>query len=237
MSIYDNTLTSRLFKIKKIQVEMIQDRGFPILDEVNLFSYNVDNFLSVYSTLAKSRGTTIRASLSKFYQQTNGNHIYVFYPETSEGKKYSIGQFKELILIVHSYPSIKNVMIVTEVSLNAKVQSELDDLNFYNIEVFLYEQLIINPTKHYLTPKHTLLSKEESKKYLLENRINLKQLAILSINDPVVRYFGAKVGDIFRIDRINLAFEEIVNHQVVFKVVQDTPLTMMTSKSKSRTKT
>ena len=55
--------------------------------------------------------------------------------------------------------------------------------------------------QHILVPKHEILSEEEKQELLARYGIQPHQLPFISINDPVVREIGAKVGDIIKITR------------------------------------
>lgn len=233
--IYENTLTSLLFKVKKTQVEMIRDRGFPIEDEENLLEYNVDDFYQVYSSLAKESNTTIRQQLNSFYQKPDGTHVYVYFPETPEGKKFGKQQLVEFVTLMRSEPTIKNFILITEVPLNAESQAEIGGLPQYHIEIFLYTELIINPSKHYLTPKHVLLTHKEAKDYIDRNKIRTDTLRQISDKDIMARYLGARRGDLIRIHRImrlEAASDEMVNEQIVHRLVTGAPLLMPSNKTR-----
>ena len=70
------------------------------------------------------------------------------------------------------------------------------------LQIFYYKQLICNITKHILVPKHKKLTEEEIegvlKKYMISDR---NKLSTILDTDPVARYYGAKVGNVFEIIR------------------------------------
>jgi DNA-directed RNA polymerase I, II, and III subunit RPABC1 len=71
----------------------------------------------------------------------------------------------------------------------------------YVDEVFYYDELIINRVYHRLVPKHTLITDAEKRELLGTYDIKDTQLPRILITDFVSRYYGAKIGDIFRIQR------------------------------------
>ena len=76
----------------------------------------------------------------------------------------------------------------------------------YGIEIFKIHSLGRNITKHSLVPKHVLLSQEknpsEMDNILKDLSIShFEKLPIMKVSDPVAKYYGAKVGNIFRITR------------------------------------
>lgn len=72
------------------------------------------------------------------------------------------------------------------------------------LQVFFTKELMYNPMKHELVPKHVKLTDEEAKKvmerYLAKHK---SQLPIISKNDPIARRLGLRHGDIVDITRYN----------------------------------
>jgi DNA-directed RNA polymerase I, II, and III subunit RPABC1 len=226
--------------VKKTQLEMIRDRGFDIEGKISgsggdaaVLSYTPEQFKNVYTQLASQTGQTIRSILSRYYQKENGSHIYVCYPETAEGVKgIGVAQFREILIYLTSYPGIKNVIVISELPLNPDIKDRLDEFSL-SIEIFLYSELIVNPTKYFLVPKHYLLSPQQAKDYLRRNKIKLVALQSISLKDPQIRYLGGKIGDIVRVERFNIGYVEIVNTLPTHRVVLDIPLVEIKGKKKT----
>lgn len=72
------------------------------------------------------------------------------------------------------------------------------------LQIFTTKELMYNPLKHVLVPKHEKISEEEAKNimeiYMVKHR---SQLPIISRNDIIARWLGLKHGDIVRITRYN----------------------------------
>ena len=63
------------------------------------------------------------------------------------------------------------------------------------------KQLMYNPTKHKLVPKHTKISQQELSKIMDFYSIASKnQLPIILKDDPIVRYYNFKTGDVLKIN-------------------------------------
>lgn len=73
--------------------------------------------------------------------------------------------------------------------------------NFSDIEIFLVRELLENIIDNVLVPKHILLTKEDVELLLKEYKIKKRQLCCINSDDPISRYYNAKPGDIFRIER------------------------------------
>lgn len=72
------------------------------------------------------------------------------------------------------------------------------------LQVFFTKELMYNPMKHELVPKHEKLSEVDAKAMMEQYLVKSKaQLPIISRNDPIARRLGLRHGDIVRITRYN----------------------------------
>lgn len=87
------------------------------------------------------------------------------------------------------------------------------------IEVFLFEELIIDKIKHKWVPKHELITNEEEYIKIKEkyNIIKKYQLPLIFINDPIAKYYGAIHGQIFKITRMEDNGFNIIYRYVIKK--------------------
>jgi DNA-directed RNA polymerase subunit H (RpoH/RPB5) len=113
---------------------------------------------------------------------------------TPEQIKQDYGNNK-FILIVNEYPPS-----ITLQSLHAKDLALHETDGF--IHIFLGKELMYNPNKHSLVPKHEKMNEEEIK--ILMNELHIKQktqLPFIQKTDIISRWLGLKQGDIVRITR------------------------------------
>lgn len=72
------------------------------------------------------------------------------------------------------------------------------------LQIFYTRELMYNPMKHILVPKHEKLTEEETKQvmeqYMIKNRT---QWPIISRNDVIARWLGLRHGEVVRITRYN----------------------------------
>jgi DNA-directed RNA polymerase subunit H len=73
----------------------------------------------------------------------------------------------------------------------------------------------IDITKHYLVPKHIILSEEEKKELLEKYKVSLSDLPKIKISDPALKNLNAKPGDIVKIIRNNPMIGEEIYYRVV----------------------
>ena len=72
------------------------------------------------------------------------------------------------------------------------------------LQYFHVKNLLFNPTKHQLVPKHTKLNNEQMtqvmEKYLIKGKI---QIPFILHNDVIAKWMGLKQGDVVQIERYN----------------------------------
>jgi DNA-directed RNA polymerase I, II, and III subunit RPABC1 len=72
------------------------------------------------------------------------------------------------------------------------------------LQYFHIKNLLFNPTKHQLVPRHIKMTNEEvtemMDKYLIRGKI---QLPYILHNDPIAKWLGLKQGDVIKIERYN----------------------------------
>ena len=85
-----------------------------------------------------------------------------------------------------------------------------------NAVAFSLNELLINPTKHELVPRHELVDDEAEIKEVLNNlKVQFTQLPKIFVTDPMARYVGARSGDLMRITRV----EKLAGEYVVYRAV------------------
>lgn len=72
----------------------------------------------------------------------------------------------------------------------------------------------IDITKHFLVPKHRILSQKEKEELLKKYGVKESQLPKILASDPMVKAIGAKPGDIIEIER-NLFGKKSIYYRLV----------------------
>ena len=94
--------------------------------------------------------------------------------------------------------NVNNVKILLVPTVNKKILTQV--LTKYpNSEVFRFSEMLENITEKIFIPKHTLMD-EKSKEELLK-LFKLNNLPKMSLLEPMARYYGAKINDVFKIER------------------------------------
>ena len=71
-----------------------------------------------------------------------------------------------------------------------------------SIQITFYKNLLFNPTKHILVPRHIKLEDNEVSKIIDRYKLSSKiQIPIILKDDPIVRYYNFKSGDVLKIEK------------------------------------
>lgn len=93
-------------------------------------------------------------------------------------------------------------IIVCNNDITPKGKNIIDNINILGdlyIEVFNTTEFIFNKTKHYLVPKHILLSSTEATAIIKR----YQKIPEILVTDPIIKYYGYKRGCIVKILRNN----------------------------------
>jgi DNA-directed RNA polymerase subunit H (RpoH/RPB5)/predicted transcriptional regulator len=165
--------------------------------------------------------------LNQIYKKPDGELILTYYFYNSEDlKKESKRRINDIVLdllnIQKKNKTLKNIIFISESKLNTVM---IDDLKKYkekmNITMFMGDYLLFNCTKHFLVPKHHLMSEEEQKEFLKDNKEKnfLQRLPKIFDTDPVARYYGAVPGQMFKIIRESLQDDLLVRYSEFYRYV------------------
>ena len=178
-------------KILNHSIELLELRG-----------EDVESFTKTLQEIDKNR----------FYNEVinvSTKNITIFYAFSKESfkelwsnlKVMDVGQMEKLyttkkfILILHEYPP--SITLQAIVQKDAAIQEQGGF-----IQLFLMKELMYNPMKHELVPKHKKMSEEDIKHFMEEMQLKSKnQLPLIQKQDIIARWLGLYPGDIVKITR------------------------------------
>ena len=175
---------TKLFKIRKTLLEMLEDRKYKIPDDIK--DLNLQHFMAQYES------SEIDITLDNIF-------VRFFEEDKSFAKNDLKNNYSE---IIEEHGDTINIIIIIKDKIASAVKTELEKNLYSNLEIFTHNELIFNITKNYLVPQHILLNEEEKqeiyKKYNMKNNDNFQQILV---KDPVAKYYAMKVGDLCKIIR------------------------------------
>ena len=158
--------------VKQTVFEMLRDRGYKNIDEI---------------------------AGGKLIAKTNDITTLIY---ACKEDKSGIKSYKQALKLINENKCNALIFIYrTCITIFAKNEFEKLVNDNIKIELFSESELSFNITKHVLVPSHELLKQEEKINVLRDLRIDPKSLPVLTITDPVARYYNYKRGDVIRITR------------------------------------
>jgi len=219
---------SRLFRVKKVQLQMLQYRGYDISGEARLLTDTIDEFERIYTAKALAEDGEFVKSMSAYYERPDGTDpIYVFYPSiTQDSKQLSKSHLEPLYLKMRPVATVQHYIIISGIPLSSGSRRNLmTELPNRRSEHFLYTDLGFFIPGHSLVPRHTLLTVEERNSFLREQRISMNELSTMSLLDPMARFIGAQEMDLVKIERFTVNPSALVKNTLKYLVVRNVPIT------------
>lgn len=189
-----------LWKCRRTVLEMLCDRGYNVNNYDVTMSY--DDFKSTFPNVH-----LVTRPLEQIF-----NSLIIHFPEEP---KLSVKTVKALFDTARTR-QCTNIVVVMQEGVSPQVAEMIRQEGALTCEVFKEEEVIFNVTKHELVPKHRLMSTAE--KILFLDRMKLSEINIpqIDISDPVSKYYGAKKGDLFCIERKS----EITGTSLYYRIVK-----------------
>jgi len=160
-------------------------------------------------------------SRDEFYNDKNiiefhtSNHTIIF-ALTKKLRRSVLDELKEfaktdIMGFTKKYNNKKDVILIfNNDTISAPILQQLTSYdkvlqkNGGHLQYFHLKNLLYNPTKHHLVPKHTKMSNDEvsqlMEKYLIKGKA---QMPFILQTDVIAKWMGLKQGDVVKIDRYN----------------------------------
>lgn len=193
-----------LARVKKNQVLMFQDRGY-VLPPSEQAWLALDHARVVERI---REGDTLEA------MYTEPRSVWVYYAPAG---KFKVDEAKAMVELAKGRTRILLVCYIRPTT------QAWEAMSGYDVEVYTYAQLAVNPTRHFLAQRHTPLTAQEKREFLATSKIDPQCLPMLYVSDPVARWYGFRVGQIVRVDRTNLV-TFAAGSSVFYRLVVPEPL-------------
>ncbi|CAN4107126.1 unnamed protein product [Withania somnifera] len=183
---------SRLFRIRKTVMEMLNDRGYLVGEfEINM---SKKEFLQKYGENMKREDLVIL----KGKRNNSSEQIYVVFPEEAKVGVHFIRTYTERM----KKGGVFQAILVVQQNLSTYARNAISEVStMLHLEVFLEAELLVNVKDHVLVPEHQPLTPEEKKTLLERYTVKETQLPRIQLTDPIAKYYGLKRGQIVKITR------------------------------------
>jgi DNA-directed RNA polymerase subunit H (RpoH/RPB5) len=233
----------RLRKIKTTLTEMMIDRDYEVPEEEREILKMDDEQFSNYITTTMKGGSpwvekletfggdasvkfpiTERTVLGNIYTKTNNESIkclVVFIDEPKGTKQVSTNTTKMIKIeaegVNNRSESFSELIIITDLIFSSDSYSKIKDLKYTSYWIFFDNELLFNKTKHVLVPKHELVPAKRANEF----KRKFRNPPHILHTDPIVKYYGWKIGDIIMITRdislLNAMATEMCTKRIVVR--------------------
>lgn len=212
---------NKLFKIYHNLFEMLNDRGFQVINEQNMpvsindVAPNINVFKEKFvDTENQYKPIICRTKLNLVAKsKIDDTFIHVFFPKEM---KTCVLTIKNFIEDVKKYsPTNSRGIVIIQQPLTQYALAQLNKSSDFIMETFLENELVINITKHVLVPTYILLEEHEKAELLKRFKIKEAHLPRILLNDPISRYYGLKRGNIVKVEEAS----EIAGKYITYRLV------------------
>ena len=181
----------RLYKARVTMRTMMRARNYTPMQEP--WDQSQEGFLNMYTSMSNYTALTVRA-------WKNEALLLAFFPLDP---KLRVTVVRDVCDYAKEC-NCNHYIIVYAKAITAFTKSHIANYradNGVRIETFAIDALQYNVTQHKLVPPHRVLGAEEQQQVLKKLRATTKQLAKILTSDPLVKWFGARPGQVMEITR------------------------------------
>ncbi len=188
---------------------LLSKRDYILHDNFNNLDYNELNNYNSIELIGRSKSNNNlycfmyfvnnTSFLSKSYKTNSSNNINKVEEEIKS--LYNLDKNSEieinLIIVLTQLMKINNYILEKKI---------IEKINIENIQIFTYNNLLFNITKHSKVPKHIRVIRNKNdidSLCELRNISSIKKLAKIQMNDPLANFYGLRVGELFEFKKYN----------------------------------
>ncbi|KAH7548542.1 hypothetical protein JRO89_XS14G0159700 [Xanthoceras sorbifolium] len=170
-------------------MEMLRDRGYDVADSE--LALSLAEFRSVF-------GDKPDPERLRFCFPLCSNPVkkmLVMFLGTDQVKTKDI---RELFGKIVNKESLHGLILILQSKINAYAKKEVEKFSF-KVEFFQITDLLVNITKHILTPRYEILDAAKKHKILKKYEVEEKQLPWMLETDAIARYYGLEKGHVVKV--------------------------------------
>lgn len=227
-----------LYNIKRTQIEMLRDRGYVIpKSEQKILNMTEKQFDKYHKKLTEGTITnewtpyldemilpdnvkyTERTVLGNTYVNENNNKKCIVIYIDQEGGLQVVKSITDAILVmiegINTGIKYDEAILITHMPFSVCSRSSINDLKYTKHWIFNDYELRINVTKHVYVPEHRLATEVETREF----KRMFKHPELISIQDPIVKYYGWSVGDVVVIKRDISSIDSMVKYMIAKRLI------------------
>ena len=179
---------------------LLNKRGYKLHEKFTNLDYNELNNNNNIEFIGKKNNNSYcfiyfvnnTSFLSKSYKSKSKNNI-----NNVEEEIIKLYNLNNEILNINLIIILTQLLKINNYILEKKI---IDKINFNNIQIFTYNNLLFNITKHSRIPQNIKVinnKKEIEELCILKNISSIDKLPKILLNDPLANFYGLQVGELF----------------------------------------
>lgn len=233
-------ITDKLFQLKNSAVRLLLHLGYEVPEYERRFLW--EDFSSQYARLREvfrqsinsfmtSRKLSARQAISGYYRHGKEREriISVQFMQPPTGKsQVSVDDVNTVIenaigIRGVSSPRVTDLYIITSAALSSKAVENIDKMGI-KVKIFTDDEIIAQPYRHVLNQKYWKLTDIEREEFFKTEGLGPGLLPQFTHDDPIVKSYGWKIGDVIRIVRNNIYSNSLGKLSVTYRVIVPNPL-------------
>lgn len=223
----DKSFIERLYRIRKNEFKMMQDRNYePIEQEKGFDDINLLKDRKAWKQAVKneiSKGDNLLGKFHFDYESDDG-FVLVQYLMLKDKKQIGKALVEEFIKKLDSVEGDNKLGILihfNNFSPDAKKILAIDHSNSgtYDIQVFEASELEIDPTNYIYSQEYQLIEKEKQDELLAAIGCHARQLNVLRMEDPIRRWYNYPPNRIVKVLRDDFEIEMVNKHSANYRYI------------------
>ncbi|KAI9157742.1 hypothetical protein LWI28_027247 [Acer negundo] len=181
--------SQRYFLSRRTVLEMLRDRGYDVSNSE--LALSLAEFRSIF-------GDKPDPERLRFYFPLRSNptkKMLVMFLGTDQVKTKDI---RAMFMQIVNRESLQGLILILQSKVTAYAKKETEKFSF-KVELFQITDLLVNITKHILTPKYEILNAAKKHKILKKYEVEEKQLPWMLETDAIARYYGLEKGQLVKV--------------------------------------
>lgn len=241
---------TKFYRARKVTIEMARSRGYPIGDQARILDMTLDQFISEYVKAVK-KSEVVYSHFDQEYrrerkcvkkkeskEEEGGGEtveeettctdllVFRFASKPGDSKKFGIKYTTKFIdEMRQTIGDNRTGVLIIEQQLSSNAKLAMEKKYPFDIQVFQLKDLQYNPTKNCFSPiEYHVMTETERKDFLTQNKILPKQMPLISVHDPIAKYFGLTVGAIIKKTVIQIIGDAANQATVEYSVCENVPI-------------
>ncbi|KAI3445117.1 hypothetical protein Pfo_001782 [Paulownia fortunei] len=197
----------RYHMARRTLIEMLRDRGYVVANMEAELCRSLADFRAAFGDKPEPESLRLIACRAS----DPSRKILAIFCETFVIRKRNIlGILSQIV----NKEMLDRVILILQSKMNSHAQKVLDEYPV-KVETIQITDLLVNITKHFLEPKHEIMTPEEKEKLLNKHSIEDKQLPKMLENDAIARYYGLEKGQVVKVTYSGSSTGTIVTYRCV----------------------